>query len=161
MKFAHLLVVLIFTFGIIGCGSQPNTECWGLSSFSIPDFKITPLQSDSTKKSTLLTPLINNRGTNVTVWNIMFKNSKYNNITLGDDETPQIYVWNCSSEPCDLVATFFPFKMAPGQRLIVNGTIPIPYDQLDNLKIDIIFETPRSSQNHTDTGFLACYQNLK
>jgi len=146
----------VLAFGITGCTSEQKDECYYLSAFTIRDFKITPHVSDPTR-STFISQLINNRGTNVTVWDVKFESSSYHDIVLGEGENPQIYVWNCSPESCDLVTTSYPFTMKPGQKLVVNGTIRIPSDQnFDDFKLAITYETPRLLQNHTDTGTLKC-----
>ena len=160
MKLAHLLIVLVLVFGICGCtnGTQQSEtqDCYGLYTFTIPDTKIIPLSSDPSHKSTLTFSLINTRGTNVTVWSILFKHPNQNSILLGEGGIPQLYVWNCSSGSCTLVSTTFPFKMAPGQMLIVNGTISIPSDNLDAYETIFMYDTKSSTINHTETIQTKC-----
>ena len=134
-----------------------QNEVWMLSSFSISDFKTTPHPVQSATTSVLIFQLINNRGTNVSIEEIRVRDRDGNELLLGQG-FEGIFVWYCDASGCEATprARAFPFNMTPGERMIVNGTIGIPGDinTVFTTKIEISYNSPRSSQNHTDTGMM-------
>jgi hypothetical protein len=138
-----------------------DVDWWGVenkvymtSSFKIPDFKATPYTPNPGTTSVLLFQLINNRGSNVTIWNITVRDAAGTDRELGR-LGGRLDVYHCpSSTVCDSNATAFPFNMTAGERFVVNGTMGVPGEMntVFTTKIQIIYDSPHSSQNHTDTG---------
>ena len=132
-----------------------QNQVFGLSTFGMPDFKATPYPTDPAK-SIFIFQLINNKGSNVTVYDMTFEGADSIDYLLGDGELPHIYVWQCpaGNTTCSLNATAFPFNMTAGQRFIVNGTIRVPGDinTVFSSVVIITYSSPRSVVNHTDTG---------
>jgi hypothetical protein len=134
-----------------------KNEVWMLSSFDVPDFKATPYFPDPNQKTVLMFQLINNRGTNVTITGITFRSSADNDVPIGLTSSEGVYVWYCpTTSTCSLNATFFPFNMTPGQRMIVNGTIDIPGEMnvVFTTKLVITYRSPRSTIDHVETGMM-------
>ena len=141
-----------------------SNEVWGLSTFAVPDFKATPFTSSPSDTSVIIFQLINNKGTNVTITDITVKDSlgvdQSVGFPIGTGPPPAIigaYVWYCPTpSTCAFEKIGFPFNMTPGQRIVVNGTIGIPGDinAVFTTKIQIIYASPRSTTNHSDTGMM-------
>jgi hypothetical protein len=132
-----------------------SNEVWGLSTFAVPDFKATPYVPSPGDTSVLLFQLINNKGTNVTIYDVAIKDS------LGVDHSVGfiggVYVWYCPTQStCTFNTSSFPFNMTPGQRMVLNGTMGMPGDinTVFTTKIQIQYTSPRSNQTHTDTGMM-------
>ena len=138
-----------------------QNEVFGLATFAIPDFKATPHPTKPAQASVLIFQFINNRGTNVTVLDMTFEGADGNDVSLGQGDSPPIFVWYCPTVPtaecpasCCLNATYFPFNMTPGQRFIINGTIMVPGDVNPVFMTNVIikYRSPRSTVDHTDSG---------
>ncbi|MFH1447838.1 MAG: hypothetical protein ABIG39_03155 [Candidatus Micrarchaeota archaeon] len=134
-----------------------KNEAYMLSSFGIPDFKASPYLSSPDDTTVLIFQFVNNRGTNITIWNITAEDVEIGNPGGG------LYVWDCP-EPttCILMHSIYnasptlPFNMTAGKRLIINGTIPIPgeVNTVFTAKLQFVYSSPRSSQNHSETGMI-------
>ena len=139
-----------------------QNQVYGLSTFKISDFKATPHPANPTQRSVLIFQFINNRPTNVTISEMTFEGSDGNDYTLGQGDSPPIFVWycptiktnECDAGNCCLNATQFPINMTAGQRFIINGTIQIPGEINTVFMTNVIikYTSPRSDVNHSDTG---------
>jgi hypothetical protein len=162
-----IVLLLLMSLKVLDINWTVQNDVWMLSSFTIPDFKATPYDvNDMQQGSVLIFQLINNRGSNVTIWNITVSSPSGEDIGLGHPPATRggLRVYYCDPmDPsnCSEYATQFPFNMTAGQRMIVNGSVWVPGETnaVFTAKLQINYTTPRSEEQipiryHYDTGMI-------
>jgi hypothetical protein len=133
-----------------------QNEVFGLSTFNVPDFKVTPHVPPAPDDSLIIFQLINNKGSNVTIASIEFQKSDGSYDILGSADLIPIYVWQCNlTGECSINATHFPFNMTAGQRFVVNGSLRGVRGDVNTVftsNIKIKYNSTRSIVDHWDTG---------
>jgi len=127
---------------------EPN-----ITSFSIPDFVF----PEGYTNQVFLFQLVNRENVSKTISSISFKDKYNKKVPFGNDGQ-EVYIYSCEqTRPCLLNTKSLPFEMAPGQRIVVNGSIGVQdKPDVQGWEVSIAY-IPESSQDaKIDNGKFEC-----